>query len=38
LLIDGAWAAAAAPVLLLIASFLIAYRNILGERRAPKAG
>jgi len=32
LLIDGAWAAAAAlPVLLLIASFLMAYQNIPGE-------
>ena len=32
LLIDGAWSAAAAlPVLLLIASFLLAYQNIPGE-------
>lgn len=32
LMIDGAWAAAAAlPVLLLIASFLMAYQNIPGE-------
>ncbi|HZC96067.1 MAG TPA: hypothetical protein VE267_08095 [Bradyrhizobium sp.] len=32
LMIDGAWAAAAAlPVLLLIASFLLAYQNIPGE-------
>jgi hypothetical protein len=32
LMIDGAWAAAAAlPILLLIASFLIAYKNIPGE-------
>ena len=31
-MIDGAWAAAAAlPVLLLIASFLMAYQNIPGE-------
>src|SRR5207245_10693714 len=32
LMIDGAWAAAVAlPVLLLIASFLMAYQNIPGE-------
>jgi hypothetical protein len=32
LIVDGAWAAAAAlPVLLLIASFLVAYRHIPGE-------
>lgn len=35
LIIDGAWAAAAAlPVLLLIASFLVAYQNIPGEAGA----
>jgi hypothetical protein len=39
LLIDGAWAAAAAlPVLLLIASFLIAYRNIPGETPGTEGG
>ena len=39
LLIDGAWAAAAAfPVLLLIASFLIAYRNIPGETPGAEGG
>src|ERR1700704_2245189 len=38
-LIDGAWAAAAAfPVLLLIASFLIAYRNIPGETPGAEGG
>jgi hypothetical protein len=39
LLIDGAWATAAAlPVLLLIASFLIAYRNIPGEAPGSEGG
>jgi hypothetical protein len=39
LLIDGAWAAAAAlPVLLLIASFLFAYRNIPGETAGTEGG
>ena len=39
LLIDGAWAAAASlPVLLLIGSFLIAYRNIPGEAVGTEGG
>ena len=39
LLTDGAWAAAAAlPVLLLIASFLFAYRNIPGETAGTEGG
>ena len=39
LMIDGAWAAAAAlPVLLLIASFLMAYQNIPGEARGADGG
>lgn len=39
LLIDGAWAAAAAlPVLLLIAGFLAAYRNIPGETTGAAGG
>lgn len=39
LLIDGAWAAAAAlPVLLLIASFLLAYQNIPGEAASTEGG
>jgi len=39
LMIDGAWAAAAAlPVLLLIASFLLAYQNIPGEPASIEGG
>src|SRR3954447_22737145 len=39
LMIDAAWAAAAAlPVLLLIASFLLAYRNIPGEPAGIEGG
>jgi len=39
LIIDGAWAAAAAlPVLLLIASFLLAYQNIPGETANAEGG
>ena len=39
LMIDGAWAAAAAlPVLLLIASFLMAYQNIPGEAPGTDGG
>jgi hypothetical protein len=39
LMIDGAWAAAAAlPVLLLIASFLMAYKNIPGEAPGTEGG
>ena len=39
LMIDGAWAAAAAlPVLLLIASFLMAYQNIPGEALSNDGG
>ena len=39
LLIDGAWAAAAAlPILLLIASFLLAYQNIPGEAASNEGG
>jgi hypothetical protein len=39
LMIDGAWAAAAAlPVLLLIASFLLAYQNIPGEAPGTDGG
>ncbi|MGF6309317.1 hypothetical protein ABIB82_002629 [Bradyrhizobium sp. i1.8.4] len=39
LLRDGAWAAAAAlPVLLLIASFLLAYQNIAGETASTEGG
>ena len=39
LMIDGAWAAAAAlPVLLLIASFLLAYQNIPGEPAGIEGG
>jgi hypothetical protein len=39
LLIDGAWAAAAAlPVLLLIAGFLMAYKNIPGEAPGTEGG
>ena len=38
-MIDGAWAAAAAlPVLLLIASFLLAYQNIPGEPAGIEGG
>lgn len=39
LLLDGAWAAAAAlPILLLIASFLLAYQNIPGETASVEGG
>ena len=39
LMIDGAWSAAAAlPVLLLIASFLLAYQNIPGEAPSTAGG
>jgi hypothetical protein len=39
LMIDGAWAAAVAlPVLLLIASFLLAYQNIPGEAAGTEGG
>jgi hypothetical protein len=39
LMIDGAWAAAVAlPVLLLIASFLMAYQNIPGEAAGTEGG
>ncbi|QPF82077.1 hypothetical protein IC762_20060 [Bradyrhizobium genosp. L] len=39
LLLDGAWAAAAAlPILLLIASFLLAYQNIPGETASAEGG
>jgi hypothetical protein len=39
LLIDGAWAAASAlPILLLIASFMLAYQNIPGETASTEGG
>ncbi|MFB9267871.1 hypothetical protein ACFFWD_32885 [Bradyrhizobium erythrophlei] len=39
LLVDGAWAAfAALPILLLIASFLLAYQNIPGETTSDEGG
>jgi hypothetical protein len=39
MIVDGAWAAAAAlPILLMIVSFLIAYRNIPGEAASNEGG